>query len=290
MIRYPISSEALRAQIAQQFPGWLEKAAEMTRELPAHADNLTSKSFNKDMWGKIKTIYIQHQHEKCAYCESKLQGEAHASKVHEVEHFRPKTEVKPWPPKKPRFPLPEITWNTGSGSKQGYYLLAYEYRNYAIACTRCNSTLKESYFPIAGVRKVTSHFADLIEERPLLIFPFGMEDTDDPEDLISWYGPNAKPRYQEVDDLQKFRRTMTTIGFFGLNELDLEARRREMLQNLYPLFKLETSSDAELSVFSRKRIEQFCSAKAEFSACARAFRKLYRDHQAEAEEIIKAMK
>ncbi len=85
MIRYPIASEDLLALINARNATWISRAEARTKDYAATGDYTGGTEF----WGQIKQVYITLQHEKCAYCETKLQGAMLASKVHEVEHYRP---------------------------------------------------------------------------------------------------------------------------------------------------------------------------------------------------------
>lgn len=105
---------------------------------------------------------------KCVFCETDCTAGARL----QVEHYRPKSEVKNEP------------------AHAGYYWLAYEWTNLLLACSACNIA-KSSHFPIQNVRCIAyqtlpngeidvskSHILHLIlqNEQPLLLNP----ETDDP--------------------------------------------------------------------------------------------------------------
>lgn len=270
MIRCEVTPQELIDRIDQHKPGWLRRARSRTRAY----EKARGYTGGAEFWGEIKEVYIALQHEKCAYCETKLQGAALASKVHEVEHFRPKSEVKAWPDRKRDY------WKdfptgiaTGKPHAKGYYRLAYHPFNYAIACTRCNSTLKSSCFPIRGTRDVA--LADPSRgdaEKALLIYPVSNIDTN-PAALIGFDGVLAVPRAAAGPEHE---RAVTTIWFFQLNHQDLTTRRAEMLGHLWNALELHRLTDAQ---GERRRaeavIELACSPKGQFSACMSAFRELY---------------
>ena len=182
MVRYPVGRQELIDLINTKRPTWIGRAQTRTAAYALARDYTGGSEF----WGEIKDVYIQLQHEKCAYCETKLQGAQYASKVHEVEHYRPKQSVKAWPNLNLTYLANfQAAWATGAESQVGYYQLPYHPFNYAIACTRCNSTLKSNYFPIRGPRDVAgSDPTQMYGESALLIYPISDID-EDPGDLIT---------------------------------------------------------------------------------------------------------
>lgn len=277
MTRYPIGRKELLDLIHAARPTWIGRAKARTATYVEARDYTGGSEF----WGEIKSVYIKLQHEKCAYCETKLQGMELASKVHEVEHFRPKQSVKAWPD-------PGLTYlsgfqppcSMGKASHSGYYKLAYHPFNYAIACTRCNSTLKSNYFPIRGKRNVkASDPSKQAGENALLIYPLSDID-EDPTDLITFDGVLAVPRTQQGSG---FERALTTIWFFQLNHQDLTSRRAEMLGQLY--LNLETLRLTPASPLAGQIIglvDRVCSPSGQFSACMRAYRALFESNHAAA--------
>jgi hypothetical protein len=276
MVRYPVQRQDLIAAINETKPSWLQRAKDRT-EVYRQAHAYTGGS---EFWGEIKDVFIQLQHEKCAYCETKLQGAKLASKVHEVEHFRPKSSVKAWPPAGDSF---RPNWPLGSESPEGYYLLAYHPFNYAIACTRCNSTLKSNCFPVAGARDV--HADDpshLQHEKPLLIYPVSDIDAD-PAALIGFDGVTARARHARG---AKRQRALTTIRFFQLNHQDLTTRRAEMLGQLYlNLEGLAAGPAGPLRQRLEALIERTCAPTGQFSGCMRDFLQLYSQDTARAQML-----
>jgi hypothetical protein len=282
MVRYPIARDELIRRIQDFNPGWLAKAQARTAQY-AEAQDYTG---GTEFWGRIKQVYIELQHEKCAYCETRLQGAEYASKVHEVEHFRPKSSVKTWPDRN------RAAWKAfpadiaaGGASAKGYYQLAYHPFNYAIACTRCNSSLKANHFPVRGTRDVA--LADPSwghGEDPLLVYPVSDIDSD-PADLIAFDGVLAVPNHTTGQD---FERALATIFFFDLNHQDLTSRRAEMMAMLWSTLESErlAQSAAERS-YARETLALTFGEGGQFSACMKAFRALYAQDRAQALEKAK---
>lgn len=143
MIRYPITKAKLTKDIGQD---WLDRAAERTKVFKQQGFYEEKSS----IWSEAKPVYMKLQgNGKCAYCERQMEETALGKVEQDVEHFRPKGNVKAWKPSKsltdagiPFTPVP--------ASGLGYYLLPYHPFNYAAACKPCNSTLKKDQFPIAA--------------------------------------------------------------------------------------------------------------------------------------------
>ncbi|MFL1478340.1 HNH endonuclease family protein [Pseudomonas grimontii] len=273
MIRYPILEADLVAQIKIEKKSWLKRASTRTAVYVA-AGGYTGRS---EFWGEIKGVYITLQHEKCAYCETKLQGSELASKVHEVEHYRPKSSVKEWTHSR--------GWATGSNSTIGYYPLAYHYFNYAIGCTRCNSTLKSNFFPILGPRDVRNiNPANMQLEQPLLLYPISSIDKDDPQDIITFDGVLPIPKRKKG---RAYKRAVVNIEFFKLDHEDLTSRRAPGLVSLW--VALQSVANPTTGPKDREAAEKIisyrCSPQSEFSACFCAFRQLYHTNFARAQQL-----
>lgn len=292
MIRYPVGRQELLDLIQAKKASWLADAQLRTDEY-AESEDYTG---GTEFWGDIKQVYIDLQHEKCAYCETKLQGRILASKVHEVEHFRPKSSIKAWPDRRRKYwqKFPTDIQTSGAHDK-GYYLLAYHPYNYAIACTRCNSTLKSNYFPVRGTRDVAlADPAAAAGEDALLLFPL-MDIDDDPADLIEFDGVLAVPRHS-AGPLRE--RAVTTIWFFQLNHQDLTTRRAEMIGYLWnALENARLAQDPQDRRYARETVAMVCDPSGQFSSCMVSFRRLYmadrmlaRDKAIEAREASRPSK
>lgn len=93
MIGYAITQDALEKRVEAEAPGWLKKAAERTAQFKK--DGCYSEK--KGIWSAVKPVYMRLQGEsKCAYCERKLESEYYGKGEQDVEHFRPKKNVRPW--------------------------------------------------------------------------------------------------------------------------------------------------------------------------------------------------
>jgi hypothetical protein len=201
MIRIEAADSALMEAIEKKKKGWLETAKKKLK-----AARLAGKVGDKDgIWSEIKEVFILLQDFKCIYCESPMPKVESTSAdkvavVYDVEHYRPKNRVTPWPSadviaRRPAVQAYEAS--VASGAPAGYLRLAFDPLNYVVSCKVCNSSYKADRFPIhAGGKpnsRATKRAALDAAEKPLLLFPFG-EDGDDPGEYIGFDGPTIVRR------------------------------------------------------------------------------------------------
>lgn len=281
MIGYAITKDALEELVESEAPGWLKKAAERTAQFKT--DGYYSEK--KGIWSAVKPVYMRLQGEsKCAYCERKLESENYGKGEQDVEHFRPKKNVRPWKLPKSLEKL-GVTLTPPDPADGGYHLLAYQLFNYCAACKPCNSALKSDCFPIAGKYQTKgSDPAKLTNEKPLLIYPLGGFDAD-PEGLIRFHGisPQAVAKSGH-----KLHRALVTIEFF---KLDDEAKRKNLIREraaiiitLLSLMEKAAGTDAD-ALKARNIINGYTADTAAHSNCARSFVDLFQRDPSEAREL-----
>ena len=280
MIRYPQALNTIEADIRQRVPDWLERAAERTaifaqakRYIEEYTDDTGTAHKLKPFWSEVKDIYVGYQHRKCIYCETKLE----ASMIQwDLEHFRPKSNVRSWPPRKS---LRRYDFALGGDWPDGYYLLAYHPYNYVAACKTCNSKHKSDHFPIAGERIWDKlHPYDYLAESPYLVYPLG-EGDDDPEDLITFVGAEATPKHTPYTNPQKWCRGRVIIDLFELNRDGLVYNRATWLYRTVRVVLNNYSSNDKECV---NDLEWLKSEKAPFTNCARNFIQLWQTNGDEA--------
>jgi hypothetical protein len=166
-----------------------------------------SPSFDESLWQRYKSHFAVAQHSKCAFCEMSIVSHDGA-----VDHFAPKAEV--WelsanPEERGHERedgLPNVRGRKASGKlNPGYWWLAYEWRNYLVVCSVCNTKWKGCYFPLeVGPRQGPPDRN--VPEKPLLLNPF--------EDPAPWrhfrfdqFGQMAAP------ESLKGQATMEVLGF-----------------------------------------------------------------------------
>lgn len=283
MIRYPITRAELEQRISQISPTWLTRARERTEAFRRAGKYEESSS----IWGEIKALYMQLQHNKCAYCESRLEGGALGAIQHDLEHYRPKKGVKKWPdPDKHPHRYPFLT---GDEWSEGYFLLAYHPLNYVTACKSCNSPLKANYFPIAHARGPQHDEPQALQsESPYLPYPLSDVD-DDPETLLTFAGILAEPASQQGQASQRAR---VTIDFFDLNGREsLRRERAEQLQQLwFALLVARIPPTPEAAELAQSTIARLTHPASPHCNCARSFLRLAQADPAKARAIALAVK
>ena len=283
MIRYPVSEAEVRAAIIELDKKWFTNTAALIAKLPSPPKS----SDFKPLWSKIKGVYIELQNSKCCFCGKPLEGRIEQ----DVEHFRPKAEVKPW--KVPSTLLAAgiaIRQRADGSSEPGYPQLAYSPFNYAMSCKTCNSILKKNFFPIEGTRDAAATDPFQIEgEKALLIYPLGAADQD-PEELIEFEALSPVPKSRSGFGR---RRALVTIELFRLDDSlgrkPLFKSRAALVRLLFLELERQTrAKTAHRRQTHEKAIEVLTSPHAPFTNCLRSFERLYHTDQARAEEIADA--
>jgi len=270
MIRYPVDWNKLEAMVKARLPTWLNRAKIRTRTL------VVSKSYaeKSSIWSEVKPIFMQLQANKCVFCERRLEGLDATTIEHDLEHFRPKSDVGIWPPRDGN--LSPYVLFTGAAAPAGYYWLAYELQNYAVSCKTCNTTYKDSAFPISGKRGApTASITQLnIQESPYLCYPLGDAD-EDPRNIITFNGLVPVP-IAPTGRLNA--RARVIIDFFNLaGREELRIGRAETISQLAK--HLAEQADSGLTEGKRRRAADRAEAMqlpgSPHSRCAEAFAELW---------------
>lgn len=274
MIRYPITLDELKNAVKEIAPTWLKRAKSRTdkfRQLGQYTEKPTP------IWSEIKDVYMRLQQNKCAFCERRLEGSARETTPqpgettgrieHNIEHFRPKSEVTAY--------YDAEGQELGTAFPEGYHLLAYHLLNYATTCWVCNTERKRTYFPIAGSRISGKESpTELADEQPYLIYPLGDID-DDPETLITF--DLVLPIPNSTDPHQR-KRAAITIQLLDLEKRDILRTGRKTI--LFLLFlALQRRDDPNQPTLERERMQKavaiLMDSGAEHASCARSFVRLY---------------
>ena len=267
MIHVPLSPDELEQLISQAKPMWYERAvaqAEVDRVAGRHVSA-------QNLWSQIKPVFVAHQRRKCAYCERRL-GEAGIE--WDVEHFRPKRRVDVW------IAPAGFPWPSGGPDDRGYYLLAFDPRNYLVSCKPCNGNHKRNYFPVAGARALTTTDPRTLRaESAYLLHPLDPDEAD-PELLIDFDGVLALPRDGTSTDERD--RARTSIEVLKLNRPDLDFARSEAIMHLWNALQLSQGRHREQAV---RTIEAMTGPGAKFTNCARSFVELFCTRRSRADEI-----
>lgn len=282
MIRYPITRRDLEALVKAEKSDWLDRAKERTEAFRAKGKFEEKAS----IWSEVKKVYMVLQDSKCAYCERQLESIEIGKVEQDVEHFRPKSNIREW---KLPSPLKDkgIQVSEVPGEGRGYFLLPYNLFNYSATCKPCNSILKRDYFPIAGKYDLKGEDPkDLKKERPYLIHPVGKFDTD-PEELIRFHGVSPQPVAKSG---HRRHRALVTIEFFKLDNVEtrktlIHDRIRIILMMLPYLERLETAANPSERASAKRIVDRATSPHFPHTNCARSFLALFKKDPTEAKSI-----
>jgi len=187
----------------------LEKCAAKDRS--AYIDD------RQGIWKDLKQKFAGISHQKCWFCESKNVRADNA-----VDHFRPKNAV------------------AENAAHEGYWWLAFEWRNYRFTCTFCNSIRKDpmtgqpggkgTHFPLLDeARRAMNKEGDCDNEQPLLLDPCCKVD---PPHL--WFEedgtPKANPNVCGAADSFPSKRVAASIQFYHLKHSPLVDVRKSFCQ------------------------------------------------------------
>lgn len=279
MIRIEVPDSELVNAIEKKKTGWLKSAEQKLKKVRP-----VGKIGDRDgIWSEIKEVFILLQEFKCIYCEfpmPKVESTS-ADKVgvdYDVEHYRPKNRVTPWPTPDVIARRPAVQGYQSlvlSGAPAGYLRLAFDPFNYIVSCKVCNSSYKSDRFPIFGKPDSRARKRASLDstEKPLLLFPFG-ENGDDPDEYLSFDGPTVVHRSgRGYEDL----RSQVVVDFFELDTReDLLEGRCMLIQLLWAQLECRISGDpgekssaeAYLKVIEEGR-------RFPHTACGRAFIELH---------------
>ena len=207
--------------------------------------------FKSSIYGHetVKNALIAMQHDKCCFCESKINHISYG----DVEHYRPKGGYK----QDDSEPL----------QPPGYYWLAYTWDNLLISCTLCNQQYKKNLFPLLFPdKRARNHHDDISEEQPLLINP----SVVNPQEHI---GFREEIPYAINDSVYG----RTTICALRLDRETLNEKRRTELANIDLLRQLimlaNQQSDnfglQQLAEQAKKKLNESALPMAEYSAMMR---------------------
>lgn len=131
----------------------------------------------KPIWQDFKAAFSAAQHGRCGYCELPVVAGQHG----DVEHFAPKSAVMEfgdWEAERGRETddLAKLTGRSPSRKwKLGYWWLAYDWNNYLLACSVCNSVWKGNLYPVKQP-PLRGEPDEANQETPMLLNPFGRRD------------------------------------------------------------------------------------------------------------------
>ena len=84
MIRYPITLTEIEQRVDAKAPNWRRCARWRTTRL----FNKGKYEEKSSIWSEVKPVYMAFQHNKCIYCEQRLEGGPLGTIAHDLEHYR----------------------------------------------------------------------------------------------------------------------------------------------------------------------------------------------------------
>lgn len=222
-----------------------------TEQIKADFDAGREIDFQESVYQHFKQeLWVEIQHGKCCYCESKLYEKADHQKAGDVEHFRPKDGYKQ---------------DIGSETilKPSYYWLAYDWDNLLFSCEVCNNKpYKENKFPlIDDTQRAKNYHEDINKEKPYLINPA----KENPDEHLT---------FRQEFIVPKSARGKVTIAILGLDRLGLNQSRKDYLGRLQnTILKLVPHLDKlpeNLRIEVKNTILEYKKSDQAFSAMIRA--------------------
>lgn len=215
------------------------------------------------IWGRYKAAFAEAQHEKCGYCEVRVIAGFNG----DVEHFRPKGEVwslsdnpADWGEQRPH--SASVTGRKHEIiSDTGYWWMAYDWGNWLLSCSACNSGWKGSFFPVAEANRVLPP-AENEQEQPLLLNPF---DGPDPIEHL-YFGDLG-----EVQPENESRLGRETIKVCGLDRASLRLARLEKAQRANQLVhEIRTAATDDIRIRALRAIFQMGNEAYDHAGMVRA--------------------
>jgi hypothetical protein len=237
----------IRIQRPKRVPAPLATKGTAARksDCKAFGRGVTKFDFDTKIYGdpRVKKALIAAQHDKCAFCESKV---THIASGH-VEHFRPKGGVR--------------QHEGDLVQKPGYFWLAYEWKNLLFSCEICNSRFKGNLFPLTNpTARARRPRDDLAAEKPLFVDPA----VEDPAAHIGF-------REEYPFAVNGSARGEATWRALGLDREKLAEIRRDYLQLVKALMALRDMSEVASERRAATELLKRLSGKtAQWSAMVRA--------------------
>jgi uncharacterized protein (TIGR02646 family) len=275
-LRY-INNRALSLPI-----GWSDRArvalemAESATGLEERAKAINARS---SVWTELKESLAALSHNKCWYCETEQERSDNA-----VDHFRPKGRVA------------ECTGH------EGYWWLAFDWKNYRFSCTYCNSRRKDRKHKSVGGKQ--DHFP-LIDEHNRVLQPGGDIDAEEPclldptvatDPSLLWFNDEGRVVPKCPSDEHLNLRAEASIRLYNLNYCATEEKRRNLYREIERLVvegnrcfeksKLAaTPVEWSLARGTLTRVTEYLmdaiSPQTQFSAAAKAYLMGFRDDEHE---------
>ncbi|OUL60048.1 hypothetical protein [Flavobacterium sp. AJR] len=252
--------------------GWFDKAELFKNELLGKSAEERSKFFkDHPIWQELLVPLKSLSNNKCWYSEAQ-----EVMSDMDVDHFRPKNEA---------VQFDEIGKKT---SREGYWWLAYDWKNYRLSSIYSNRFRKDkhteenisfgkgSYFPLRNGCVMATCLEEMDDEVFLLLDPI---NPDDPDLLFFTDEGYAIPAVLEEDEPWGFQRAKVSIDLYHLNHTPLKDARKVVwnycqrkINDLKEVTRKphRSARDEEKISSIRQDLREMISKNAEFSAVALA--------------------
>jgi hypothetical protein len=213
VIRFPREWEEISRRLTRELQTKLP--AERAAFIEAHRSETWA---HRDLLEALRNVVGN----KCWYSEVPLTGADP-----NVDHFRPKGRV---------VEVDNDTLEKNGQISDGYWWLAFEPKNYRLACMHSNQRRvdeqtaggKWDFFPIEGARTPVGTEWDLIGEDVLPFDPCSAIDM-----ALMWFDPDGKPCLRRQKPTPKeIRRLKTTIWLFHLDKKETAQMRGAYVEEI----------------------------------------------------------
>jgi uncharacterized protein (TIGR02646 family) len=237
-----------------------EKAAALARKRKAKTRSEFLRKTSNHSWGRLKAWLMSLSHNKCWYCEaSSLRA------VFDVDHFRPK--------------LGTTSLKVRVAGHDGYYWLAYNWKNFRLSCQFCNRKNTDTDEVVYGkgnefslrneIDRCFDKNGDLTAERPKLLDPSCEDDVN----LL------AHPLNGEVQPCANlggwdYDRAEYTKNILGFNNFGIPRYKRDLWQLLSALILAEADNPTDQT---KAIVSRHLSLNQEYSRFFRASIGTHRD-------------
>ena len=243
---------------------WYQKAERLTSELsclrtPEERKKFISKSTNK-IWTELRKWLAELSHEKCWYSEAR-----EIFSLYDIDHFRPKSRTR----------------NLDNNEREGYWWLAYDWRNYRLSGQVGNRRYQEGgkgdFFPLKkGSPVATGPNCDLCDEIIYLLDP-----TDPNDPILLTFDESGYPKPAVPEQTWEYERVKETIKLLHLDYQPLVDERKKIWNKCNLLIiEAENLMKDEIDVISVtkktrlknifKDLKKMTSEEAELSTTAKA--------------------
>lgn len=283
MIRYSSTRAELQQRISAVRSDWLSRAGDLTNAVVASGGHDGTPSA---IWSEIRTVFVDIQFRKCAFCERDMAATPLGGSEQAVEHYRPKGATKPWRPDVTDGFWELVGGDLTDGNADGYYWLAWHEENYATSCAICNSRLKANYFPIFGEPGAATRTPrQLRSEKPALPYPIGDVDVD-PETILTFEGILPIPA-SSTPAIR--RRALVTIRFFALDTREELLYGRAQLILKHKICRT-VRNDPQVGAIASASLAAMTLDAAPHAACMRAFDRLVTQDPVKADQLVETAK